>query len=126
MGFKRAAATLVIVGTALISACSLQQTRVRTIPGPTEVTTVMVPGKQALEWDVTSSYYASSKVVLSYPLCPGQALVGAPVVQESAASVAITLWATQATCVRGDLKSLTVQLPNNLGHRALSNPDLLQ
>lgn len=119
-------ALVIIVCALLTSACSLRQTKVREIPAPTAVTTVIVPGKQALNWTVVSSAYSSAKVVLSYGLCPGQTLVGDPVVQESSSSVAITLWATQMTCMRGALSTITVPLPDALGHRPLTNPALSQ
>ncbi|HWU33121.1 MAG TPA: hypothetical protein VN108_09615 [Marmoricola sp.] len=109
----------------ILSGCSLQQTRVR--PSPSEPTrTIIVHQHQALDWSVVSSFYASNQVVLNYRLCPKQHLIGRPVVEATSQGVAITLWANPKTCAAPVTRSITVQLRQNLGHRPLTNPALLQ
>lgn len=107
-----------------VAGCSLQQTKVVTVPDPQGTKTVIVHPNQALNWNVSWSYYAASNVRLNYSLCPGQKLVGRPVVKQSAQNVSITLWATQATCANPVTKTITVQIGRPLGNRPLTNPSL--
>ena len=107
----------------LVAGCSLHQTKYRTSP-PDPTQTIVVHQNQALNWSVISSYYASNQVVLSYPLCPRQHLIGKPVIKATAQGVAITLWANPKTCANPTTRSLTVRLPEDLGHRPLTNPGL--
>jgi len=109
-----------------VAGCSLQQTKVITVPNPSGTKTIIVHPNQALDWNVTWSYYAADTVRLTYPLCPHQRLVGKPLVKQNAQSVSITLWATQATCPDPATKNITVQLGKPLGNRPLTNPSLLQ
>ena len=118
----------VVAGGALLilTGCSLQQTKVIEVPNPSGTKTIIVRANQALNWNVTWSYYAADNVRLNYPLCPRQHLVGEPRVKQSAQNVSITLWATQASCANPATKSITVQLGKPLGNRPLTNPSLLQ
>ncbi|MGN6162719.1 MAG: hypothetical protein ACTHOG_13585 [Marmoricola sp.] len=109
-----------------VAGCSLQQTKVVQLPPPSGTKTVIVHPNQALDWNVRSSYFASSSVQLSYGLCPGQHLAGKPQVVQNAHNVSITLWANQATCATPAPQTITVQLGRPLGNRALTNPALLQ
>lgn len=112
-----------VLAVLVVTGCSLQQKKYRVTPSePTR--TIVVRQNQALNWSVVSSYYASNEVVLSYPLCPRQHLIGKPAVKVGAQSVAITLWANTKTCANPATQSITVQLPGLLGHRALTNPGL--
>lgn len=116
--------TAAVVALGLATAgCSLQQQR--TLPSPPASTsTTIIRQNQALNWSVVSSYYASNQVVLSYPLCPRQHLIGRPEVKASAEGVAITLWANPRTCASPSTQQITIHLPGDLGHRALTNPGL--
>lgn len=120
---KRLVLAAALIALIALSGCSLQTTKVITIPGSTQ--TVIVHAHQALDWNVEWSFYAASNVRLSYPLCPGQHLVGPPAVTSNGQNVSITLWATEATCANPDTRTITVQLGQPLGHRALTNPALL-
>lgn len=110
----------------IVTGCSLQQTKVITVPNPSGTQTVIVRANQALNWNVSWSYFAANNVRLTYPLCPGQKLVGRPHVKQDAQNVSITLWATQATCANPMTKNITVQIGKPLGNRPLTNPSLLQ
>jgi hypothetical protein len=107
-----------------VAGCSLQQTKVINVPNPSGTKTVIVHPPQALNWNVTWSYFAANNVRLSYPLCPGQKLVGKPIVKQNAKNVSITLWATQATCANPATKNITVQIGKPLGNRPITNPSL--
>ena len=108
----------------VVAGCSLQQTKVVTVPNPEGTKTVIVHPNQALAWNVSWSYYAADYVRLNYPLCPGQKLVGKPVVKQNARNVSITLWATPATCANPVTENITVGLGRPLGNRPLTNPSL--
>lgn len=118
-----AAVALALI-TLTTAACSLQQTKTRTIHEPTQTQTITIE-RQALDWSMTSSYYASPDVTLSYPLCPRQKRLGKPVVRATAQSVAITLWATPKKCSEPQSHSLTIHLDAPLGNRPITNPGLL-
>lgn len=107
-----------------VAGCSLQQTKVIDVPNPSSTKTVIVHPPQALNWNVTWSYFAASNVRLNYPLCPGQKLVGKPIVKQNLRNVSITLWATQGSCPNPVTKNITVQLGRPLGNRPLTNPSL--
>lgn len=122
----RTASLALVLVTLTLAGCSLQQTKVRQLPAPTGTKTVIIRPSQALAWNVRSSYFAASDVTLSYPLCPGQHLVGGPQVKQDAQNVSITLLANQATCANPITKTIVVKLGRPLQHRALTNPGLLQ
>ena len=116
-----------VVVTVLITAsgCSLHRTKTITLPPSTSTTRVIVR-RQALDWDVASSFYAASDVRLTYQVCPGQHLLGRPEVHQTAQNVSITLWANPKDCASPLTRQITVQLGQPLAHRALTNPALLQ
>lgn len=122
----RTTAAALVLAALSVAGCSLQQTKVRELPAPTGTKTVIIRPSQALAWNVSSSYFAASDVTLTYPLCPGQHLVGGPQVKQDAQNVSITLLANQATCANPDTRTIVVKLGRPLQHRALTNPALLQ
>lgn len=105
--------------------CSLHQTKTVVLPPTVSKTTVIIR-RQALDWQVVHTFYASPDVQLTYQLCPGQHLVQPPQVQQTAQNVSITLWANPKTCAAPLTRTLTVHLAQPLAHRALTNPSLLQ
>ena len=107
------------------SGCSLRQTKTVELPPATSTTRVIVR-RQALDWTVAWSFYAASYVRLTYQTCPGQHLLGRPEVQQTTQTVSITLWANPKDCPNPITKEITVPLGQPLGHRALTNPSLLQ
>lgn len=117
-------ALVVVLAALVMTGCSLRQNKVITITEPTQ--TNVINRGQPLDWSVVSSYYASSQVELSYPLCPKQHLLRKPQVQMTAQNVAITLWANPISCSAPTAHTITVQLGHLLGHRPLTNPQLLQ
>jgi hypothetical protein len=115
----------VVLLTLTVSGCSLQRHEIRPAP-PVVTDTITMHQYQALDWSVINTYYLSNQVSLSYPLCPGQHMIGKPDVRMTGQTVSITLWANPKTCANPTTRSIVVQLRQDLGHRPLSNPNLLQ